>query len=763
MRGDRTTRPWIGMLSGLLAWLAMSAAFAQDCARPAVEPRVILALYDGTREATPRDSRIHRYLEFPLNYLGFTLQYVDASGRLPVAVLPRDVAGTVTWFDGPVAEEAGFFDWASRVRVACNGPFRQIAFGDPGLPIGAAATPAQEAYLARLGIRLSGGDRIVGALASVTLIDRAMIGHEADFAVMPGRYRTFRIMSGGRSFLRLRTSAEAAAPETDLALVGPQGGYVHQSAAVTFDPRLNGAFWIIDPFAFLDAVLGRGQVPVPDVTTLVGRRVYFGTVSSEGWLSPMPARQFDDEPKLGAEMLLENLIRPYSDLPVTVAVLTGDLDPETGGRAAPRGLAVAQAVFALPQVRAATTGASYVRRWEYFARYDPDLEDRMIDQLREGSVTDDQSGGLVTAAMRGLAGAFSETGGIASGRIADAPRDYARNAFSLSDEIPAALRAVADLGPPDRKPPIFLWPGDARPFDGAVAAARSAGAAAIGGGGGLYNTFSPALAGLSPLSVSVGDDLQVYNALSGDEAYTNYWTAPSHGFHAMADTLLWTDRPRRLKPFHLAFSAQSALGLGTRKAVAALLDRARTAEVVPIEAADYVRMVEGFVSFRAERVGPLTWRMQTRRGLSTVRFDRAGNLELDLAASPGALGARRKGDVLYVSLAPAAAHPVVRLVPGSDPTGMVRGGPIVGVSDSRFPVLDLRRQGCQTHMLVQGGAAGPMTLFGPPDAAAGVVFAVGETAQPVAAEVLTGPDGRIDLRLPDSAGKTVGITLSIGC
>lgn len=775
-RRFRESRIWFGArgycLWGAMLWMTMAVAGPPAFAATAgcnegdgtPEPRVILALFDGVREASPRDTRIHRFLEFPLNHLGYALRYWDISGGSPPQDLPEDVAGTVSWFDGPVAPETGFFDWAAQTRRLCGGTVRLIAFGDPGLPIGGVATPEQDAYLNRLGVSISGDDRIVGVLGSISLLDKGMIGKETDFILQAGRTRAWQHRPDAQAFLRIRSGQAADGPETDLVTVGPQGGFVQQSATVTFDPRLQRGLWILDPFTFFEAILGTRQGPIPDVTTLVGRRLFFSTVNSEGWLSPLPALQFDDEPKLGAEMLLVHLIRPNADLPITVAVLTGDLDPATGGRAAPRGRAVAEAVFDLPHVQAGTTGASYIRTWDYFASYDPALEGQMINRLRNGSASEDRAGGLVTAAMRGLAGAFVGTGNSAPGRVADAPRDYANTAFSVSSEVPLALRVVQEIGLAERPPPVFLWSGDARPFDAALDAAQAAGAGAIGGGGGVYNQFSPALSGLSPLSVPVGDHLQVYAALTGDEAYTNYWTDPGHGFYAMAETLAWTETPRRLKPYHLAFSAQSTLDLGTREAVKAMLQRARETEVVPVTAATYIAMVEGFQAYRAERIGPLAWRIQDRGALATLRFDRASELALDLEASLGTLGARRKGDVLYVALNPATPAPEVHLVRSADPTGMHRTTGVVGLLESRLEILDLIEDGCRTQLWLQGGfGAGTMTLYGPPSTPFGVDVSIGGAPNPAPTAVTSGPDGRMVIELPAAAGQAISLSLSNGC
>src|SRR5690606_8173658 len=145
----------------------------------------------------------------------------------------------------------------------------------------------------------------------------------------------------------------------------------------------------------------------------------------------------------------------------------------------------------------------------------------------------------------------------------------------LLAETSGALAAIAALAPSPGASPIFLWSGNARPFPAAIAAVRDANVPAMGGGGGLYHAGAPSITNLWPLAAQLRDGLQVYDALGGDNSYTNYWTKDLFKFHFLKQTLEWTNAPRRLKPFHLSYSAQSAVHFETRRAVEAHLEKAR--------------------------------------------------------------------------------------------------------------------------------------------------------------------------------------------
>lgn len=747
----------------VLALTAFTApvAKAQDCAEAASRevPRVVLALYDGQREPDPRESRIHLSVEMPLNYLGYVVQYRDVSEDLPPLALPAEVAATVSWFDEPLVEDSDFTAWAAQVERECGG-LLQIAFGDTGIRPELSYDGQRDRYLARLGV-VAGPETALGVLSHVVGTEAGLIGAETPFDIEPGIYPAFRAAPGAQSLLRVAPFAESEEGAFDLAVAGPRGAYVDTSVTLRHDARAKASFWILDPFAFLERVLGFRGDPVPDVTTSGGRRMYFATVRPEGWLIPEPARRFGEGTKIGAELMLERLIAPWPDLPVSVAVLTGDLDVGQAGQEAMRGEAVARELFRLPQVQIGTSGHSLLRTWGFYSAYDRDREARMMQQLRAASLAGGTDTGLVNAAVRTLEIAMAEPMSFATARIPGAPRRYMRDAFDLAQETTGALAEAASLGN-GRPAAYYLWTGDARPFEAALQRVSEAGAAALGGGGGVYNRFSPALSNLAPFGIEVGRQLQVHNALSGDEAYTDYWTGALHGYQQFRDTLAQTETPRRLRPFQLAFAPRSAIAFGSRRAVESMLEYARQAEVQPVTAADYASIVGGFYSLRTDRDGPLSWRIRDRGALQTLRFDRAAGLALDLTQSRGVIGATRKDDTLYVSLEPTTAEPLVVLTEDAIPGGMIGTDRRPGLSSSRFVVLAAAGEACHLDLRLRGWGPGDMSWIAPPATS----FAINvrqEGAIIATGSAIAGPDGRLDVALPDPRGEAFDVTLDGAC
>ncbi|CAM3403370.1 hypothetical protein PANO111632_17800 [Paracoccus nototheniae] len=742
----------IGRLAIGLALWSCAATGAIACSGV---PRTTLALYDSTREGAPRDTRIHRYAELVLNHLGQRVVYHDLSQGGAPAADPGDVRLVLSWLDDGTAANApgleGLGAWLSRHADFCEGSPRIVAMGNLSPWTGLPPEAAQRAFAA-MGVLADGSTHAVGVQAVQSLRDAALMDHEAVFMIAPGNHAGVTAAADARSLLQLTSGGRAI----DLAVTGPAGGYLHDSAAIAMGAQGQAA-WIVDPFGFFGQVLDQDGVPRPDPTTRQGLRSFFATVTAEGWLDVMPTRSFGEPERLASEELVSRLIDPFADLPLSVAVLAGDLVPGLGGPLSERGLQAARQAFAAPHVQGAVQGFSDIRDWSFFAAYDPGREAALLDAPQ---VVADR-GALVTSAVMTLRDAFAETGASTFSRTPGAPRKYAAEAFDLGAELGGAIAQVNALTPEDRPAQLYNWSGNARPYEAALAAEAATGLVAMGGGGGVMDAAHPSLTGLMPLSVQVGEQRQVYDALGGDAAYTGSWTAPLYGFHGFGQTLARTEEPRRLRPFHLSFAARSAIHFETRRAVETYLDMARTAPVVPIRAADHGRAVLGFDSMRITPEGPDLWRVTDRGGLDTLRLDKAADRMMDIARSQGVMGARRKGDALYIALDPAAPEALVAVVAGDDPSGVLTTLPAPVLQASRLIIERWNRSDCAVEMELSGFAAGDVTLTGPPDARYGVAISGVDEGQrhPVTAD----GSGLLVITVPAAPGGLIGLSVQGEC
>lgn len=739
-------------LAGALTVLAMvwlpAAAGAMACD---AAPRTTLALYDASRDGNPRNTQTYRFAELVLNYLGQVVLYYDVSSNSPPAIDQREIGLVMSWFDEPASGSLSFADWLSEWEAFCNGGPRIVAFGDIGfwrdLPSGSSAR-AMDA----LGIEVDGITHAVGVSATVSAKDAGLIDYESDFLVRPGDYQGITATPGSRAVLQLTASGK----DIVLAVLGSSGGYVHSSATVEPGPQGQSG-WIVDPFGFFAAVLQDDQVPKPDPTTFQGLRAFFVTVSSVGWLDVMPAQVFGEPQKLASEVLLDRLIEAFPDLPMTVAILAGDLSSELGGPAAVRGRQAAIGALAAPNVEGAVQGFSDIRDWDFFAAYDPDREAELLVAPEEA----EDEAALVASAMQTLRDAFADSGASTLLRRPGAPRKYATTPFDLGQEVSGAIDEVNALTPEGRPVALYAWSGNARPFETALEAVDRSGIESMGGGGGVMDAAHPSLTGLWPFSAQLGQHRQIHDALGGDAIYTGYWTKPLYGFHGFRETLRRTEEPHRLRPFHLSFAARSMIYFETRRAVETYLELARSSDVVPIRASAYARAVHGFLSARITAEGPGVWRVRNRGTLQTLRLDRAANKAVDMTASDGVMGARRQGDSLYIALAPDAEAPLVALTDDDGPTGIVLGSAAPALLSSRPVVESWNRGTCSVDLELSGFAEGEVILAAQPQAEYAVAISgVDEDRhQPVQAD----PAGILTIKVPTAPGGLRGLSVRGGC
>jgi hypothetical protein len=167
--------------------------------------------------------------------------------------------------------------------------------------------------------------------------------------------------------------------ESVLLATGVAGGFVANNYAVLFDPVAARVQWLIDPFAFFRRALLPDEImPVPDVTTISGRRIYFSHIDGDGWNNISTLEKYREQRPSSAAVILEELIRPYPGLPVTVAPVGADSDPDYNGRlSAGR---IAAEIFALPQVEVGSHTYTHPYRWTFFESYDRAAEKELLKQ-----------------------------------------------------------------------------------------------------------------------------------------------------------------------------------------------------------------------------------------------------------------------------------------------------------------------------------------------------------------------------------------------
>jgi hypothetical protein len=702
---SRSLRPLVTASVIFMHSIALPAMAQPLAEEPHAEPvrREILAIYDSREEPGPDQTRIHRFAEMPLNHLGLVVSFWDINAGLPSQERTENIRGMITWLRHPPPAE--FYPWAQAQVVR---GVRTVVLGDSVLPSDGASLADANSLYAEIGFGLS------GAIVDLTYGTRVLqsdplIGFERPLdPVLPPFPIVGAFGPDVTSHLVLEHREAGQSLASSVVLTSNRGGYAATGYFVYEEPGIDRTKWIIDPFAFFQKAFGIEPMPIPDVTTLSGRRIWFSHIDGDGWNNASRIEAYRDKPTIAATVVLRELIAPYPDLPVAVGVIGADLDERYGAPEAAR--TAARELFALPQVEVATHTYTHPYQWSFFENYDRKLEERLIgpDETEWKSVLGDRMRRLARRLFPGLARKGPET--EAKFPDADPPRAYSDFPFDLDQEIRGAITAAEEMAPDGKGGTLYLWSGGAEPFEAAIAGTRRLGLRNLNGGDSRFDPDYPSISYLAPISRVAGAERQIYAADANDYIFITDGNGREHGFLNLEATINATESPRRLKPINVYYHMFAGERTVQVAAVRHHLDAARQGLLTPIAASHYAAIADGFFSTEIVALGETRWRIQHRGALQTVRFDDAADFAVDFSRSVGVLGQRKKGSSLYVALDEAQDEVIVALRADTSETAEREAPPYL--IDGRWTFRDMRRHDCGFTVVAKGYGTGQMTWGG---------------------------------------------------
>ncbi len=591
---------------GFRAWVASGrhTTLGRGSLRP--QPRRVLMLYDGKNaDGSLRDvadSRVHRLLALPLEYMGYVPEYVDVHDGLPQGPLADRYAGAVSWFDRHPPPVLGLRRWILR-QLEDRLPL--AVFGQWGIPHDAAlrratGLPGYTDSVAAVR-RVAERDALIGFESEPSLIARQLGGYRADEPDELTAHRAHLLLEG--------VDGRRAAG----VLSGPWGGAALDPWILYEDYR-GRTQWVLDPFAFLARALQLAPIPAPDATTENGRRVLLAHIDGDGFgsLAQRPGSPY------AATVIADDILDRYR-IPHSVSVVEGEIASirfDRTAEEAQREIAALEAlageILRRPLVEPASHTYSHPFRW------------------RE-----------LVAGQPPSAGAALSLPGY---RV-----DYQREAAGSLAYIDR-LRGVEPRADGRPQTDLLLLSGDCRPDEQALAAIDSAGALAVNGGDNEVFADFASVGQLSPMVRQLGDYEQVYAPLANENVYTNGWQPPYDGFRRVLHTLEFSERPRRLKPINIYYHFYSGSQPAAMAALREVYDWAMAQESHPKYLGDYARAALEFRRIGIARLldgagagvdgeAPVSrWRISGARQLRSLRL--TAGLRPDLAASRGLAGYR---------------------------------------------------------------------------------------------------------------------------
>jgi len=627
-------------------------------------PRTIVTFYDSKENSDIRMTRAHRYVEMPLNHLGLKFKFLDINKPLPPLKDMKDVRGVFTWFESDrMPNPPAFLRWADQLM---DNKIKWVIFGNLGINADTRGQktprPLIDRYLGRLGLGTQEHWKQVTYDVKLVYNDKPMVNFERPYTGILAPFpQVYRLNATTTAILSANWGKDLAV-KSDLIVIGPHGGYAAPGYAIL--DREDFHQWYLDPFEFFRRTFATDDLPKPDTTTLSGRRMYYSHIDGDGWRNITEIEDYHDTRELSAEVVFNEALEPFPDLPVTLAPIAGDLDPKWYGNE--ETLDLARKMLALPQVEAGSHTYSHPYFWDYYKDYkaEKEWEQFLAKKEKPDSLIAKRFAPFLSKKRDKKAQASKEKAKKKDNPIPhmyEEPRSYLDYPFDLDQEIIGSIEFINKLCPPGKKVKILQWSGDTSPFLAALAKTRQIRVMNLNGGDSRFDSEFPSHSWVSPIGLQNEDQLQIYASASNENTYTQLWKDKFFGFQNLISTLNNTESPRRLKPINIYYHLYSGQKSASLNALVKNLKYAQTQKIAPVSTSHYAQIAEGFFSIRFVPLGPKKWRLENRGSLQTIRFDDASKLAVNMKKSQGVIGQRHFQGSLYVALDAVEKDPVIAL------------------------------------------------------------------------------------------------------
>lgn len=587
---------------GFIPWVATPDLATLGVGAIEVMPRRVLVVHSPLKDEY--ELRLDAPLRFgalPLNHLGYVPDYVD-SNHLPAQSLAGRYAGVVVWLtkDTEARERQKLIAWLGR-QVEESIP---LALIEPPNPL----IESSLGKVLGLTVKFPAANTVPVEISQQS----ALMGFERQPQMTPDNFYSLSIAQG-RSLLTLKRGED----QQVAAALMPWGGYVIAPYGVITLPGDSGNRWVIDPFDFLKQALRLPDMPVPDVTTETGRRLFMVHMDGDGFVSrsELPGNQ------LAGEVVRDRIVNKYP-VPMTISVIEAELSPKglypglssTAEKAA-------QDIFRAPNVAIASHSYSHPFVW------------------RKANASDGNEGyNLRLPGYR----------------------------FDLQREIEGSIRYIENrLAPVGKKVDMFFWTGDCVPGSDALALTKKIDVLNMNGGDTIATRTQPTVTRVEGLGLQREGGFQVFAPNQNENVYTNNWQGPFYGFERVIETFEFTETPRRLKPIDIYFHTYLTTKLAGMKSLDKVFAYAMAQETTPVFVSDYARQVLDFQSMAVART-PSGWRVRGASNLRTLRLPVSMGFP-DVQKSQGIAGYRAGPVDSYVHLGNDTAELVLRAIESATP------------------------------------------------------------------------------------------------
>jgi polysaccharide biosynthesis protein PelA len=602
---------------GLMVILLLIALFPAALSAATPIHRNVMVFFDGKAGQSEKTNIIYRDGQTVLNHLGLLPVYRDINRRpLPDDATMEAFRGIITTFTTDIEASPGeYLTWLERQIQAGRKIVILERFGvsDEGI-----AEETTEKKLRRV-YRLLGFENNGDYTASQPLLrfayqDKDRVAFERKYPMFPNIYEKIKINEPTPRRYVTISRTDRKDSESSVVFTGSFGGYAHEGYIYWQDPLTFRRKWYINPFRFFREAFELESVPVPDPTTLNGLRVAFSHIDADGFAGQSRI----DRNLLCSEIIRDEILKTY-DFPVTVSVITGEIDPNAAGSL--KRVRLAQDIFKLPNVAPASHSYSHPFYWDSEDPVEAEKYNRQYGILIPGYSHDP--------------------------------------AMEIDHSVEYINRLLA---PKDKPVKVFLWSGNCQPTEEDIARCDRLGIYNMNGGDTIFDEAYNSYTAVAPLYRRIGSRYQVYTGQANENILTRLWKGPYFGFRNIITTMERTGYPRRIAPIDIYYHFYSGEYRSSLRAVQEVYEWALKQDIVRMFTSQYLQIIDGYLKTTVDQVGSGRYRIRDYGACLTVRFDGRKSLP-DLSQSENVIGFSATPQALYVSLSPGKKEAHIVMAP----------------------------------------------------------------------------------------------------
>lgn len=560
-------------------------------------------------------SLVHRKLEVMLNHYGFKAHYFDVHDEQfrTQNVNPKEFYALVTWFSDDQTKNVKnirkvYRSWFSAKK-------KVISLGQMGIYY----DENEETYdLKDINntLKLAGLEYEDHQYETPLGLKIEILGNQKDFEFersykfeVPAVKVFKSIDNKNKTLVKIKDSINH---RTSPAVLQNEHFFMATMGADLFyNPIQNYSQWRVSPFYIMKWLQADPLEPIPDTTTINGKRIYYGHVDGDAFINISDI----DRTSISGKILLDRILEKYK-LPTTASFVVAEIDPKDKGKS--NFTEIAKEIASKDYIELASHTYYHPLSWNKKpSKYDIEA---YLDK------PEDYKGGPI---------------------LAYKPRD---NKLDYEREIKSSIDYInTNIAPKNKPTNLLLWSGSCEPPYEAMKVIEKYGYLNLNGGDSRFDNDLPSYSHLLPLYRQVQDLTQYYSSNTNEILYTHNWTGPFSGFIKVLETFKNTESPVRMKPINIYYHFYSAEKHSALNALDAVYKWTSEQDIFPIFASEYPQILKGFIDTKVSKIKENRYKLQSYGKLRTFRIDQ-NNVYPDYKNSKNIIGHRQINDSLYVFL-----------------------------------------------------------------------------------------------------------------